>query len=276
MQAAIMAWRSRRWRFTIKPIIAEWTLPKGGALLKRIERMIQPALLGGVFTQSPTAIIGGLQYHLGGEQDTRELADLAAITSDDRVLDVCCYLGGPAIQLASEYGCHVTGIDIDATVIAAATRIADLARLSHLLDFQVTDARQLPFPDEHFSVVWSQCSIPHDDAWLKELDRVLQPGARLAMTIDTQPPPDSWSLPAIAKRVAARRYALLSVDDLTARDIVIGWRALDAKLRANESLYTKALGKAWVANAHQQFADEIAHMQAGEWGNGRIVARKDG
>ena len=256
-------------------IISQWTLPEDGALLERIERMIRPALLSGMFTQSPTAIIGGLQYHLGGDQDARELAELAGITSDDRVLDVCCFLGGPAVQLASEYGCQVTGVDIDETVIAGATRIAELAWLERPLEFITADARNLPFPDGRFSVVWSQCSIPHDEAWFQELERVLRAGGRLAITIETRLPPHPWSLPAVAERVASRGYSLLSVDDLTGRDIEIGWKALDAKLTANESLYAEALGEEWVANAHRGFADEIARMQAGEWGNGRIVARKN-
>lgn len=54
----------------------------------------------------------------------------------------------------------------------------------------------------------------------------------------------------------------------------VGWRALDAKLTAREPEYRAALGPEWVADAHRQFTDEIRRMQAGEWGNGRIVARK--
>lgn len=257
-------------------LISQWTLPQGGSLLDRIERMVQPALLAGAFTQSATARVCGLQYHLGGAQDTAELAVLAGITPDDRVLDVCCFLGGPALQLVLDYGCHVTGIDINETVIAAARRIAGLAELENLLDYHVADARQIPFPDEFFSVVWCQASAAHDDAWLREFDRVLQLGGRLAMTIETRTPPHPWSLAAIAERMAAQGYALLRVDDVTARDIEIGWRSLDARLTADEAVYTAALGEAWVNEAHRQFADEAARMQAGEWGNGRIVARKDG
>lgn len=243
-------------------------------LLERLERMIQPALISGAFTLSATRVCG-LQYHLGGAQDTEDLATLASITSSDRVLDVCCFLGGPAVHLASDYGCHVTGIDINGTVITAATRIACLAKLDHLLEFQVADARQLPFPDGLFSVVWCQASAAHDDAWLQEFDRVLEPGGRLAMTIETRLPPHLWSLSAIAERVAARGYSLLYVDDITQRDIEFGWRALDARLTSNEASYTDALGEAWVADAHQEFAKEIARMHAEEWGNGRIVARKN-
>lgn len=262
----------------IASIISQWTLSDDGPLLDRIDRMIQPALLSGAFNQSArqsATVILGLQYHLGGAQDTRELAMLADITSDDRVLDVCCFLGGPAVQLALDYGCQVTGIDINETAIAASKRIAGLAELEHLLEFHTADARQMPFPDGQFSVVWCQASVAHDDAWLQEFDRVLKPGGRLAMTIEIRNSPHPWSLSAIAERVAARNYTLLQVDDITPRDIEFGWQYLDAKLTANEAMYIEALGEAGVANAHLQFADEAARMQAGEWGNGRIVARKN-
>ena len=256
--------------------ISQWTLPEGGTLLERIERMIRPTLFSGTFIHSPTALVGGLQYHLGGVQDTEELASLASVTPDDRVLDVCCFLGGPAVQLASEFGCHVTGIDINETVIMAATRIANLTGLNHLLEFGAADARNLPFPDGRFTILWCQGSVSHDEAWFQEFDRVLQPGGRLAITMDTRLPPDRWSLTAIAERVAAQGYTLLNADDLTARDIEFGWRSLDARLTENEAMYAEALGDAWVADAHRSFAEEIGLMQAGKWGNGRIVAQKNG
>jgi len=259
----------------ISSVISQWSLPEDGALLERIEQMIQPALLSGVFGQSATLLLCGLQWHLGGAKDTEELAELAGVTSDDRALDVCCFLGGPAVQLASDYGCHITGIDINEPFIAAATRIASLAGLESLLEFRVADAADLPFPEGHFTVVWSQASAAHDDAWLRECDRVLRPGGRLAITIQTSPPPDPWSLPAITERLTDEGYTLLHTEDLASREIELGWRALDAKLTTNETLYTEALGKAWVNATHERFAVEITRMQAGEWSNGRIVARKN-
>ena len=148
-------------------IVRNWKLPEGGTLLDRIERMIQSAVMGGRFLASPTATVCGLQYHLGGEQDTAELAKLAAITADDHVLDVCCYLGGPAIQLAELLGCRVTGVDLFERFIIAASRIAELAGLSDLVDFRVGNATNLPFEDGQFTVAWSQCALHHDETWLK-------------------------------------------------------------------------------------------------------------
>ena len=92
-------------------IIGRWRLPEGGTLQDRVERMVRPALLAGVFGASCTRYVAGLQYHLSGQTDTVELASLAEVTADDHVLDVCCFLGGPALQLAETFGCRVTGID---------------------------------------------------------------------------------------------------------------------------------------------------------------------
>jgi len=45
-------------------VIADWQLPKGNPLLRRVEKMIRPALLGGYFGSSYTRFVSGLQYTL--------------------------------------------------------------------------------------------------------------------------------------------------------------------------------------------------------------------
>ena len=127
-------------RLPLEQVLAGWKLPDGDDLLDRVERMIRPALLAGHFGSSHTRIVSGLQYHLGGAQDTDELAALARLSSSDHVLDVCCFIGGPAVQLADRIGCRVTGIDLYQDAIAAAGRLAEVAALSDLLDFRVADA----------------------------------------------------------------------------------------------------------------------------------------
>lgn len=260
-------------------IVKNWQLPEGGTLLERIEGMIQPAVMDGRFLASPTATVCGLQYHLGGEQDTAELANLAVIMADDHVLDVCCYLGGPAIQLAESFGCRVTGVDLFERFIVAASRIAELAGLSGLVDFRVGNAKNLPFEDHQFSVVWSQCALHHDEAWLKEFDRVLAPEGRLAITFDIRRQnPDKhsprWRLQDIVTILQGLGYSVDHAEDITERDIELGWKALDRKLSEREEEYAAVLGKDWVRYAHKEFASEIERMRDGRWGNGRIVATK--
>ena len=259
--------------------IKNWQLPEDGTLLDRIEKMVQPAVIEGRFLASPTATVCGLQYHLGGAQDTEELASLAAITSNDHVLDVCCYLGGPAIQLTQSFGCRVTGIDLFERFTIAASRIAELAGLSDLIDFRVGNASNLPFEDGQFSVVWSQCAMHHDEGWLEEFYRVLAQSGRLAITFDIRREnPDKhsprWQLQDIVTILQNLGYSVDHAEDITERDIEIGWKALDRKLSERENEFAAVLGKDWVSYAHQEFSKEIKRMRQGRWGNGRIVATK--
>jgi len=262
----------------LRAIIDGWRLPDGGPLLPRIEALIRPTLLSGHFGSSATLIVGGIQYHLGGERDTQELANLASVTAGDDVLDVCCFLGGPAAQLAQSLKCRVTGIDISQAFVTAASQIVRLSGLD-LVSFCAADAANLPFQDERFTVVWSQCSLEHDQSWLRELDRVLAPGGRLALTFairqgnpnESSPP---WTLQDVMGLVHGLGYRIDHAQDITERDIEIGWKALDRKLSQRERDFTAVLGRDWVRHAHQEFAGEIRAMREGRWGNGRIVATK--
>ncbi|MBN1269222.1 MAG: methyltransferase domain-containing protein [Kiritimatiellae bacterium] len=265
----------------IKDVLAGWRLPDAGSLMERVEAMVRPALRAGYFGTSFTRVVSGVQYHLGGTRDTEELAQRASVSPSDRLLDVACFLGGPAIQLAENYWCQVMGIDQDVNVIAAAKRISDLAGLSGLAEFRVGNAAELPFSDGTFTVVWNQCSLEHDERWIKEFDRVLAPGGRLAFTFQFRGPActeegpfSRWTLQDAADVVRALGFELRHVEDLTARDIEIGWLELDRRLSEGEKDFAAALGAEWVAQAHAEFAKAVEEMRAGKWGNGRIVAVK--
>jgi ubiquinone/menaquinone biosynthesis C-methylase UbiE len=264
--------------------LAAWQLPDEGPqqdspLLDRIEAMIRDTLLAGHFGDSATTLVCGLQYHLGGARDTRELANLAALTPADSVLDVCSYLGGPAVQLASEYGCRVTGVDISERAVTAARRIAALSGLGERLEFQVGNATQLPFPDATFTVVWNQGSLSHEEAWLQEFDRVLAKGGRVACTFAIRGEhPDAhsprWSLAEVGELMRGLGYRVDHLEEVTKRDISQGWEALLSRLDREEAEFAAALGRNWVSDARREFEEEIRQMRAGRWGNGRLVATK--
>ena len=265
-------------RQPLEQVLAGWQLPDGDDLLDRVERMIRPALLAGHFGSSHTRLVSGLQYHLGGAQDTDELAGLARLSSSDHVLDVCCFIGGPAIQLADRIGCRVTGIDLDQDAIAGAGRLAEVVGLSELLDFRVADAGDLPFEDRTFSVVWNQCSLDSDEHWLEEFDRVLSPGGRFAFTFQMKGTNDDgrWTLEDLISLVERLGYRVDHSDDITQRDIRIGWNALDSRLTEREGEFREVFGPEWVQKAHEEFRGEAEAMRQGKWGNGRIVATKQG
>lgn len=265
----------------LQEVIRHWRLPTDGPLLDRIEQMIRPALLQGYFGASFTRFVCGLQYHLGGAQDTTELAHLAALTATDRVLDVCCFVGGPAIQLAESVHCQVAGLDRAAPMIRAAQQIARLAGLTERAWFLVADAGVLPFQDRRFTVVWNQQSLEHSEEWLYECDRVLEPGGRLALTFEILKPASPvqtarrrWTLEEVVRQVQALGYRVTHAEEITDRDIEIGWQALAQKLSIQEREFAAVLGAEWVRQAQQEFAQEIEAMRQGHWGSGRLVAIK--
>lgn len=256
-------------------VLATWELPKGDDLLDRVERMIRPALLAGHFGTSHDQLVSGLQFHLSGAQDTRELAELAGLSPTDHVLDICCFLGGPALQLADSIGCRVTGIDLSKRAIAAAARIAEVSGHADRLQFRVADAGQLPFDDGSFTVVWNQCSLDPEESWLREFDRVLAPGGRFALTLQTKGKNDArWTLADLGSLLEGLGYHVDRSDDITARDIESGWNALTNKLSKLEPEFRMVLGDVWVQQAYAEFRNEAQAMRNGEWGNGRVVATK--
>jgi len=234
----------------------------GDNSIEAIEKMIQPALFKGLFGTSYTRIVSGLQYHLCGELDTRELAQLANIQPDDIILDECCFIGGPAIQLAN--------------------RIADLTNLSSLANFHVSDACNLDFQDRCFTVVWNQCSLVHDERWIDELDRVLQPRGRMALTFQTatdrrnpEDPFRRWTLDDLENILKGRGYNIIDKTDITQRDIESGWMMLIEKLQDHKDRYVSVFGDEWIKNAHADFECCAEDMRKRKYGNGRIIAQKN-
>ena len=118
-----------------------------------------------------------------GEEATEQLARLAAPCSTSRILDVGSGLGGAAAWLAENVGCQITGLDLVASNVHAATATAESRGLDHLVCFRVGDATSMPFEDDSFSMVWGQdawCHVPNRDALFGECARVLEPGGTIA------------------------------------------------------------------------------------------------
>ena len=120
-----------------------------------------------------------------GKEATEQLARLAAPRSASRVLDVGSGLGGAAVWLAENVGCRVTGLDLVASNVQAATDTAESLGLTHLVQFRHGDATAMPFEADSFSIVWGQdawCHVPDRDALFAECARVLEPGGTIAFS----------------------------------------------------------------------------------------------
>lgn len=116
-------------------------------------------------------------------KEFRKIFDLLNLKSSSSVLEIGCGAGGCALFLAESLGCLVTGLDLNAEGIRAASELAAAKKLDSLAKFEVCDvSKPLSFPDSAFDAVFSNdvfCHIPGRLSLLKELRRVLKPGGRL-------------------------------------------------------------------------------------------------
>lgn len=152
-------------------------------LVARVEGVLQSAGLGdGVI---PWAALAPLdQFHVGGAAATTALAERLGITVGASVLDVGCGLGGPARHLASVYGCSVTGIDLNPSLIGLAVMLTRRTGLADRVTHLTGDATELPFEPESFDYAWTQhvaMNIADRHALYAGVHRVLRPGGRFAL-----------------------------------------------------------------------------------------------
>jgi ubiquinone/menaquinone biosynthesis C-methylase UbiE len=114
----------------------------------------------------------------------RFAADIAGIAPDgSAVLDVGTGPGVLLAELARRRGdLRLTGIDLSADMVAAATR--NLSEFGARATVLVGDVTDLPFPDGSFDLVVSSFSLHHWDhpeSAVPQLARVLRPGGRLVI-----------------------------------------------------------------------------------------------
>lgn len=131
------------------------------------------------------ADLGALEdFHTLGRIATRQLAELAKVTSRDTVLDAGSGIGGTARFLASQFRCRVTAIDLTEEYCQVARWLSRLVGLEHLIEVRHGDVTALPFADASFTLVTSQhvqMNVADKDALYTQARRVLAPGGRLAI-----------------------------------------------------------------------------------------------
>lgn len=96
------------------------------------------------------------------------------------VLDIGSGSGGIDCLLVERFKAgHVTGIDVEDTVIATARKRAEARGVADRIDFVHVDPGPFPFPDASFDIAFSKDSIihiPDKSALMREVFRVLKPG----------------------------------------------------------------------------------------------------
>jgi ubiquinone/menaquinone biosynthesis C-methylase UbiE len=127
-----------------------------------------------------------LPVHSEADGMARTLA-AAGIQPGVEVLDVACGPGIVACAMAQQ-GARVHGVDLTPAMIEQARERQRDRRIEYV-DWQVADARQLPFADRTFDIVVTRYSfhhMPDPAAVLREMRRVCRPGGRVVV-IDATP-----------------------------------------------------------------------------------------
>lgn len=133
-----------------------------------------------LFQSDYVRLLLGDSFHPGGAELTRRLGAVLRLEPHDRVLDVASGTGTSAFALANAFGCRMTGVDYGEQNVAQANA-AGHARC----EFRLGDAEQLPFEEDSFDAVISECAFctfPSKEAAAREMFRVLRPGGRLGLT----------------------------------------------------------------------------------------------
>ena len=120
--------------------------------------------------------IGIVSLHPSALETTKELANLCKVTENSLLLDVASGTGEGTCFLVEEFKCHAVGIDISQVMI---TRAKEKAREKNLnIEFKIGDAHHLPFEDNEFDVVISECAVCALDKEMAiaEMIRVATPG----------------------------------------------------------------------------------------------------
>ena len=263
----------------LNEMMQTWHLEPGSDSGVQIAAMLESLQAAGLLHASTTAVLLGEQYHLGGAQDTRRMADLLSISAADRVVDIACYVGGPARHLARDYGCKVVGVDVSEDCIAISQKLTELCGLNEKVQFICCSADAVPLPSESFTVAWSQCSFPSDLSWLKEMHRLLVPCGRIAFTCLIRrsglSDPSHYSLDEMRERVADFGFRVTSAEDISEADLEYGWLPARKKLEGNEAHYRDLMGEEWVRQAYAELDSRTESWHSGREGNGRIIAVKE-
>jgi len=161
---------------------------------------------------------------------------------DSHVLDIGSGMGGPAIYLAQQTGCRVTGIDAAAENVQLAQTAAAEVGVAEQVAFVLADAASASFPAGAFDAIVSHdafATIPDKARMLAQGWRWLRPAGRLAATLivmlgEPLQAPESagrlaWPIPTAGDYrllVEAAGFDILKLDDLTPafREIGARWR----------------------------------------------------
>jgi ubiquinone/menaquinone biosynthesis C-methylase UbiE len=125
-----------------------------------------------------TGALFALVFLIIGRPNARLAVDVAAVSKDDRVVDIGCGPGN-AVRASARRGAHATGVDPSSTFLRIARAVT---RKSGRVEWVKGTAENVPLPDGSATVAWSLATVHHwadVGSGLREAYRVLAPGGRL-------------------------------------------------------------------------------------------------
>lgn len=149
-----------------------------GSLLEAIEVGLQElGLIPGTATIHDLAPVD--EFHIGGRVASSHFLDQLGLTSDMRVLDIGCGLGGGARFVAETYNTRVTGIDLTAEYVETGQVLSSWVGLADQVALQQASALAMPFPDQTFDGAYMMhvgMNIEDKEQLFAEVHRVLKTG----------------------------------------------------------------------------------------------------
>ncbi|MEV7425276.1 MULTISPECIES: SAM-dependent methyltransferase [unclassified Streptomyces] len=170
------------------------------------------------------------------DEATDRLTDLVAgrlaLRPGQRLLDVGCGNGDPALRVAGAHDVHVTGITVSRQQLAQAAERADGSAARGRVSFRFADAMDLPFEDGSFDGAWAIESLLHmpDQATaLARIHRAVRPGGLLVIADQCQRQPFTGHDRALLDDML-RVYQIAGIntpDEHRARLAESGWQLLE-------------------------------------------------
>ncbi len=158
-----------------------------------------------------------LHQHPGALTLTKQVIDYCAFKPGAKVLDVGCGTGATVEYLCDVRRLNASGVDI------SEARLEQAWKRAPGLQFIQASGESLPFADDFFDGVVAECSLSvmHDvDAVLAEINRILIPGGKLAITdvyiLDTDGLADSWNNNKLSKRLNENGFSVIIWEDQSA------------------------------------------------------------
>jgi ubiquinone/menaquinone biosynthesis C-methylase UbiE len=119
-------------------------------------------------------------------EESQEIPRILKLTRDSSVLEVGCGSGGYAVHLVESVGCHIVGVDVNASGVRKANELAQARGVASQVSFEQCDAtKRLPFDEATFDAVFSNdvlCHLAGRAEVLAEMYRVLRPGGRMVFS----------------------------------------------------------------------------------------------